>query len=451
VIQFNAGSVYSFDSINFNGQATTTRIKLRSSASPTAWKLIVSPTGSQTVLNTDVKDSDASGGEEIAAADPSNLDSGGNINWAFVVSPPNVTSAADDIFEYQASPTAIAAIDITSGGGSPGGRITAANDIRLRIPVDFNATWDTSITSISCIAGNACSKISLTGVSYATTSKAADTVIIDVITSFVKDEWVRISGLRFANFNGINAATTTHRIRVDGPSDTVDDATDSRTKTIRGKLTHAEHSLGQVSNKFDIGDATSLTNAHLYRFKLTPAGENITVSTTTLNISSVSGFGSANITNAKLFRDDNNNGVVDTGEPQLGTDGVVSITGSSGTITFGGSWTATTVTNIIFRADITGIDDGDYMTFSLSSANINAKGAVTLASVPPSGSSSSINHFKPRRPVGGGGGAVGGAPPAGGEQTGGGAGGGGGAEGGTPPPGGGQGGGGAGGGGGGAP
>jgi hypothetical protein len=80
-VRFNAGSGYTFTNINWNGQAAGTRVALRSSSGGTPWKLYV--TGTQVVKNVDVKDSNASGGNEIDATDSSNLNSTGNTNWNF--------------------------------------------------------------------------------------------------------------------------------------------------------------------------------------------------------------------------------------------------------------------------------------------------------------------------------------------------------------------------------
>ena len=80
-LRFAASTGYTFTNFNLNGQGTGTRVQLRSSTPDTAWKLYV--TGTQSVLNTDAKDSDASGGDEIDSTDSSNLNSGGNTNWDF--------------------------------------------------------------------------------------------------------------------------------------------------------------------------------------------------------------------------------------------------------------------------------------------------------------------------------------------------------------------------------
>lgn len=83
-LRFNATSTYTFQNIVFNGGAVGTRVFLRSSTGGSAWLLNVA--GTRSVLNTDVKDSNATGsGTAIDATNSSNLDSTGNTNWNFPV------------------------------------------------------------------------------------------------------------------------------------------------------------------------------------------------------------------------------------------------------------------------------------------------------------------------------------------------------------------------------
>jgi len=168
-----------------------------------------------------------------------------------------------------------------------------------------------------------------------------------------------------------------------------------------------------------------------------------------IDLSEVTGFAAANIVNAELRVDANGNGAVDGGETAtVGGAGSVSITGTAGTITFSSSFNTMTTLNVILRADISGIDDGDFMKVKIGSGNIAATGKTSKAALVPSGNTLLVLHAKPFRKFGGGGGGEGGSPGSG--DSGGGTSGGGGTE--PPPDGGGsQGGGGAGGGGGGAP
>lgn len=81
-LRFNAGSTYTFVGINFNGQATGTRVYLRSSTPGSLWYINA---GNDTVLNADVRDSDAcaSTGGAITPTDPTgtNYDAGNTFCW----------------------------------------------------------------------------------------------------------------------------------------------------------------------------------------------------------------------------------------------------------------------------------------------------------------------------------------------------------------------------------
>jgi chorismate mutase len=79
-LRFAASTTYTFQNIILNGQATGTRVALRSSTGGTQWNINVA--GSRTVSNTDVKDSNACGqAPDIDATDGTNFDSIGNSCW----------------------------------------------------------------------------------------------------------------------------------------------------------------------------------------------------------------------------------------------------------------------------------------------------------------------------------------------------------------------------------
>lgn len=78
-VRFTAGQTYMFNSLNWNGQATTSRVGLRSSSPSTAWLLNVA--GAKSVQNVDVKDSNACGSSAHISVGNDSLDSGGNTCW----------------------------------------------------------------------------------------------------------------------------------------------------------------------------------------------------------------------------------------------------------------------------------------------------------------------------------------------------------------------------------
>lgn len=80
-LRFNAGSTYALQNISFNGQATGTRVFLRSSSTGTQWNLNVA--GTRSVSNTNVRDSDACGQPPtIDASDGTNFDATNNDCWS---------------------------------------------------------------------------------------------------------------------------------------------------------------------------------------------------------------------------------------------------------------------------------------------------------------------------------------------------------------------------------
>ena len=143
------------------------------------------------------------------------------------------------------------------------------------------------------------------------------------------------------------------------------------------------------------------------------------MTTTTISITSVNGMGEGNVTNARLFADENSDGDIDVGEDPVGATGTVSIANGSGTIQFGGSWTVTSTMDIILRIDVAAIDDGDNFKLSFSPSQFNVKGASSSITITVTGSSDNVNHGKPQRGPGGGSGGSASPPAQGQVQTGG--------------------------------
>src|SRR5438093_192290 len=89
---------------------------------------------------------------------------------------PTMASAANQLFLVGQAATAMSAITVTDAAAPS---ITAANDIRIRIPASLNMTWNTALTAAS-ITGSGNSKVSNT-VSYADGGR---TLVLDVTTNF---------------------------------------------------------------------------------------------------------------------------------------------------------------------------------------------------------------------------------------------------------------------------
>ncbi len=112
---------------------------------------------------------------------------------------PSLSSAANQIFWVGKAATAISLITVTDAGAAPS--ITAANDLRVRIPAGFNMSWDVSDVTAT-IGGSAAAKVSTT-VSYEDGGK---TLVVDVTTNFVSGDAITISGLSFLNFTATSGA-----------------------------------------------------------------------------------------------------------------------------------------------------------------------------------------------------------------------------------------------------
>jgi len=79
-----------------------------------------------------------------------------------VIAAVTISSAANQTFIVGQSPALISTQTVTDDSSSP--LITAANDLRVRIPAGFNMSWDTTDTGAT-IGGGASGKVSTT-VSY---------------------------------------------------------------------------------------------------------------------------------------------------------------------------------------------------------------------------------------------------------------------------------------------
>lgn len=338
------------------------------------------------------------------------------VNVEFV---PLADSSADQTFQVNDGTTAISQLTIKTTRTPV---ITAANDVRIKIPSGLNMSWQTS-TLTATLGGGASGKASTT-VSYPDNK----TLLINVLTDFAADDDLTVSGLNFSNFT-LASASTTLQAFYDGASDASADALDARIKQIRGQHSVNAHAAGQESNKLDIS-GTSVVAAELLAFQLVPTGENATTSQVVIDLFDVVGFAAANITNAELRVDTNNNGAFDSGEPAIGGAGSVSLSGGTGSITFSTSFSNTSTLNLILRADIASVDPEDILKFRVQPSGITSIGQTSKISLVPSGSTLSASHARPSKKHGGVTLVEGGGPPAVANQGGGGQGGGGATEGG---------------------
>jgi 6-phosphogluconolactonase (cycloisomerase 2 family) len=421
IIEFPAGATTTVAHFNVTG-ASGNEVVLRSTQSGTQWGLDAT---AYDINYVDVKDSTACNGAGGVTA-TSSIDSGNNDCWTFVGTggggSVTISSAANQIFALNQATTSISTITITDA--TPTATITAANDLRIAIATStMNMRWNTNDTSAT-YSGTAAGKVSST-VSY---EGGGSVLVIPVSNDFSAGDTLVISGLSFAQFSAMHAAASSLQVRTGGASDTVADGTDTKTIAITGSLTLADHDAGQVDNTFSYQNQTGTP---IFAFKMTPAGENASVSSLTLTLRGIRRIDSSNLTNIKLYRDNDGSGTVDASDTQIGGAGALAITGQGGSITFSSSFSATTSKNYVVIADVSGVLTNEYLTIALPTSGITATGDTIGLAIPPSGSVTSVQHIRSGNGAGGGASAhpneIGGDAPAGdGTQGGGGSDGGGG-------------------------
>ncbi len=168
-------------------------------------------------------------------------------------------------------------------------------------------------------------------------------------------------------------------------------ATDDKTIAIHGAATLSEHTAGQVENEFSYQNQSDVP---LYTFRLAPEGENATISSAAFALSGIRRIDSSNLSDLRLYRDNNSDGSVDAGDNQIGGAGEISVTEQSGTVTFSTSWSATTTKDYILTSDVSGVLTNEYVTISLPTTGLSGTGATTAGAIVPLGSVSSVQHIR---------------------------------------------------------
>ena len=137
---------------------------------------------------------------------------------------PDIHSSNDQFFAVGDPPTKMATIRITDDDVTP--QITAANDIRIRIPAGFNMLWDvTNLTPTFSGRGN--SNVSGT-VSY---EDGGRTMVINVLTDFSPSDWLNVKNVEFVSFT---SASPPDRLELEVYNDGTIVSVDAFTKEISG-------------------------------------------------------------------------------------------------------------------------------------------------------------------------------------------------------------------------
>ena len=138
------------------------------------------------------------------------------------IAAPSLASAADRSFLSGDSPVPVAPITVTEDPTASS--VTAAGNLRIRIPAGFPMSWNTADSSAT-FAGSAAAKVSPV-VTYA---DAGRTLVLDVTADFSPGDVLTVSDLAFAAFG---APTGPARLELDVRGDGSTAAVDSRTVSI---------------------------------------------------------------------------------------------------------------------------------------------------------------------------------------------------------------------------
>jgi hypothetical protein len=151
------------------------------------------------------------------------------------------------------------------------------------------------------------------------------------------------------------------------------------------RLSATAHPAGTLTNTFSFQNKT---DEPLYSFTLTPSTESITITDLVVSGTGISGVDTSELTDFRLYQDNNTDNAVDGGDTQVGGAGIFTINGSLGAITFSDDFTVSTTTSFLMTADLTSIDQGDTITFRLLSSGLTGTGTTSgltavLTQVPP--------------------------------------------------------------------
>src|SRR6266545_3587727 len=213
---------------------------------------------------------------------------------------PTMASAANQTFVVGQAATGASAITVADAGVPA---ITAAQDLRIRIPATFNMTWNTGLTTAT-ITGSAAGKVA-TAVSYEDGGK---TLVLDVTTDFAGADQIIVSGLAYTSFTAPSAVDNLELVVSGAGGGTA--AGDSRTiQVVAPTLASAANQtfvVGQAATAMSaitITDATtpSITAAQDIRVRI-PATSNLTWNTA-LTTATLTGTGATKVATTVSYED----------------------------------------------------------------------------------------------------------------------------------------------------
>src|SRR5881396_1363819 len=213
---------------------------------------------------------------------------------------PTLASAANQVFVVGQAATAMSAITVTDAATPT---ITAAQDLRVRIPASFNMTWNTALTTAT-ITGGAASKVSTT-VSYEDRGK---TLVLNVTNNFTASNQIIVSGLQYTSFTAPSAVDSLQLV-IGGPGGGTA-ARDSRTvQVVQPTLASAADQLflvGQAATAMSaitVTDATTptITAANDLRIRI-PASVSMTWNTALTTVQ-ITGGGNSKVSKTVSYAD----------------------------------------------------------------------------------------------------------------------------------------------------
>ncbi|MCB9810515.1 MAG: hypothetical protein H6779_01545 [Candidatus Nomurabacteria bacterium] len=412
-LTFSSGGTYVIeDQLTLTG-TDGNLLSLRSSSSTGEW--YIDPRASTTVAYLDVQDSDNINITTINCGTGC-IDSGNNTNWNTNV-PVTLASVYSYNFYVGQASTTLDQITITKNSSST--NIVAANDIRITIATTTTDFYFSTGVTTPTFGGTASGKVFST-VSY---EDGGATLLIDVTSDFVNGDTLTIDNIEVGSFSTVSTTSGKFALHVDGSATTTAITEDTKTIDISGSMTLGNHTLGQVSNQFSFQNKT---DEALYAFSLDPSGEDVTVTDIVFTLRGVQGIDTDNVDTLRLYRDINNDQVMDGGDELLDNSGIMTVNGQLGAITFSTDFYATTSSDYLIIGNTSSIDRGDSMTISLPVTGITSVGTTSAVSPVIIGSVDEVQHIRNTAGSGGSSSRTGDTPPPGnGMETGGGSGGGG--------------------------
>src|SRR5438093_142689 len=213
---------------------------------------------------------------------------------------PTMASAADQLFLVGQAATAMSAITVTDAATPT---ITAAGDIRIRIPASVSMTWNTALTTAT-LTGGAAGKVAPT-VSYEDGGK---TLVLNVTSDFAGNDQLVVSGLQYTSFTAPSAAASLQLV-ISGPGGGTA-ASDSRTiQIVAPTIVSAANQVfvvGQAPTAMSavtVSDAATptITTANDIRIRI-PATFNMTWNTA-LTAATLTGTGASKVATTVSYAD----------------------------------------------------------------------------------------------------------------------------------------------------